>query len=48
LRVFHESALFMMIAVILQIPQATVNCRFSRIHALNQLLRIQLYNGSGV
>src|SRR5579871_4678314 len=47
LRVCHELALFMMVAVVLQIPQTTVNCRFRRIHALNQLLRIQLDNGSG-
>jgi hypothetical protein len=38
LRVFHELPLFMMIAIILQIPQTTVNCRFSRIHALADVL----------
>jgi hypothetical protein len=48
LRVFHEVPLFMMVAVVLQVSQTTVNCRFSRIHALSQLFRIQLYNGSGV
>jgi hypothetical protein len=37
----------MMVAVVLQISQTTVNCGFSRIHALNQELWIQFYNGSG-
>ena len=46
MRVFHELTLFMMVAVVLQILQTTVNCRFSRIHAINQLLWVQLYNGS--
>ncbi len=27
----------MEVAIVLQIPQTTVNCRFSRIHALNEL-----------
>jgi len=48
LRVFHKLALFVMVAVVPQISQTTVNCRFSRIHALSELFRIQLYNGSGV
>ena len=47
MRVFHELALFMMVAVVLQISQTTVNCGFSRIHALNQQLWIKFYNGSG-
>jgi hypothetical protein len=40
LSVFHELALFMMVAVVLQISQTTVNGGFSRIHALNQQLWI--------
>jgi hypothetical protein len=35
---FHEVSLFVMVAVILQVPQATMNCRFSRSHALIDLL----------
>ena len=28
----------MVVTIVLQIPQATVNCRFSRLHALNEPL----------
>jgi hypothetical protein len=28
----------MVVAIVLQIPQTTVNCRFSRIHTLNDML----------
>ena len=38
LRVFHEFALCMMVAIVLQLPQTTVNCCFSRSHAHNQML----------
>lgn len=45
--IFHALTLFMMIAVVLQIPQTSLNRRFRHGYALNQLLRIQLHNGSG-
>jgi len=37
----------MMVAIVLQIPQTTLDCCFRRIHALNEPLWIQLHNGSG-
>jgi hypothetical protein len=48
LRVPHHLSFFMMVAIVLQIPQTPVNCRFSCIHALNELLAVKLNNGSGV
>ena len=39
LRVSHELPLFMMVAITLQIPQATVYCRFSRIHTRTDVFR---------
>jgi hypothetical protein len=30
LGVFHELPLFVMVTIVLQIPQTTVNCRFTR------------------
>jgi hypothetical protein len=38
LRVFHELPLFMVVAIVLQIPQTTLNCCLSRTHSLNELL----------
>ena len=35
----------MMVAVVLQVSQTTVNCRFRRIRSLRELFRIQLYQG---
>jgi hypothetical protein len=48
LRVSNELPLFVMVAVVLQIPQTTVNCRFSRIHALNEAIWFYLKDRSGV
>jgi hypothetical protein len=38
--IFHKLPLFMVVAIVLQIPQTAVNCCFSRIHALNEPLRV--------
>src|SRR5450755_3504407 len=48
LRVAHHLSFFVMFAIVLQIPQTPVNGRFSCIHALNELLAVNLNNGSGV
>jgi hypothetical protein len=40
LRVGHSLTLFMVVAIVLQIPQTTVNCGFSLIYALNELLGV--------
>ena len=37
-----------MVAVVLQIPQTTVNCCLSRIQALNEALGFYLKNGRSV
>ena len=38
--VSYQLTLFMVIAIVLQIPQAAANCGFSRIHAFEELLGV--------
>ena len=48
LGVFDEFPLFVMVTIVLQIPQTTVNCRFSGIHLLTDVLLFQLKNSRSV
>jgi hypothetical protein len=40
LRVGHKLPRFVVVAIVLEIPQTTVNCSFSCLHALNYLLGV--------
>jgi hypothetical protein len=43
----HQLPFFVVVTIMLQIPQSAVDCRRGCIHTPNELLAVRLNNGSG-